>query len=364
MIISTEKITDLLSKLIRLPSPSGEEDKAVKILTSFFKSKKIKLKRIGNNLLVKNLHFNKSLPTLLLNSHIDTVKPSADWKNDPYDPVIKGGKLYGLGSNDAGGGLVGLIAAFLHFYDQEDLSYNIILAVTSEEEISGSGGIESILASLKNVNLAMVGEPTGMEMAIAEKGLMVLDCYTYGKSGHAARNDGENAISKALPDVEWFNNFEFPLQSPILGPVKMSVTVIEAGTQHNVVPDECHFIVDIRTTDAYKNEETLDIIRRYVKCEVKPRSTRLQPSGIEADHPIIGIAGSMGINTFGSPTLSDQALMPFPSVKIGPGDSTRSHTPDEFIMLEEIEEGIKIYISLIDGILKKAIDNTELITNH
>jgi acetylornithine deacetylase len=359
MDISIDKITDLLRRLIQIPSMSGEEDKAVKVLASFFKKKDIKFGRFGNNILVKNLYFNKSLPTLLLNSHIDTVKPSDDWKKDPYDPVVAGGKLYGLGSNDAGGALVALIAAFLHFYDQEDIPYNIILAITCEEEISGSNGIESILSKLKNIDLAIVGEPTGMEMAIAEKGLMVLDCYSYGKSGHAARNEGENAISKALPDIDWFNNFEFPSQSSVLGPVKMSVTMIEAGIKHNVVPDKCHFVVDIRTTDAYKNEETLDIIERYVKCEMKPRSTRLQPSGIEPDHPIIGIAGSMGINTFGSPTLSDQALMPFPSVKIGPGDSARSHAPDEYIELKEIENGIRVYIGLIDGIMKQIFDRME-----
>ena len=360
MKISNDKFVKLLQKLIKTPSISGEEEKAAMVLTSFFKTKNIKFRKIGNNLLVKNLHFHKSLPTILLNSHIDTVKQSAGWKKDPFDPVIKGGKLFGLGANDAGGPLVSLIAAFLHFYDQKDIPYNIIFAATCEEEISGSNGIESVLSKIGDINLAIVGEPTGMEMAIAEKGLMVLDCYTYGKSGHAARNEGENAISKALPDIEWFNNFEFPLQSSLLGPVKMSVTMIEAGTQHNVVPDECHFVVDIRTTDAYKNEETLDIIIRYVKCEVKPRSTRLQPSGIDPDHAVVRIAGSTGINTFGSPTLSDQALMPFPSVKIGPGDSSRSHTPDEFIELKEIEEGIKIYISLIDGLMNQTFENMKL----
>jgi acetylornithine deacetylase len=341
----------LLQQLIRIPSFSREESDVADLLVRFFAGKGISAERSGNNIIVRNAGFDASKPSILLNSHIDTVKPNKSWHRDPFDPKLEHGKLYGLGSNDAGGSLVSLVTAFLHYYDSRDLAYNIILAATAEEEISGSGGIESITDALGNIELAIVGEPTQLKLAVAEKGLMVLDCIVRGVSGHAARDEGENAIYRALKDIDWFRSFRFPMTSDLLGPVKMSVTIIHSGTQHNVVPDLCAFTVDIRSTDAYTNRELLSIIREHVHAEVTPRSTRLNPSGIPSDHRILGIAESMGITTFGSPTLSDQALMPFPSVKIGPGESARSHTSDEFIFVSEIEEGVSLYIDLLDRLL-------------
>lgn len=346
-----KKAIGLLKDLIETPSLSKEEDKTATLIFDFLKSNSASPKRNRNNIWAKNLHFDSTKPIILLNSHHDTVKPNAGYTKDPFQAITEDGKLFGLGSNDAGGCLVSLISTFLHFHDKPDLNYNLVLAATAEEEISGMGGIESLISGLLPIDFAIVGEPTQMNLAIAEKGLMVLDCKVEGQAGHAAREEGENAIYKALKDIEWFRNYAFNKVSGALGPVKMSVTVIEAGKQHNVVPDECRFVVDVRTTDAYSNEETLEIIRKHVNCQVTPRSTRLNPSGIEKNHPIVKAGLGLGRTSYGSPTLSDQALMPFSSVKIGPGDSARSHTADEFIYVEEIEEGISLYIKLLESII-------------
>lgn len=348
----SKKAISLLKQLIETPSLSREEDLTADLIDSFLKENGVQTQRLGNNIWAKNEHFDSQKPSILLNSHHDTVKPNSGYTKDPFKAIVEDGKLYGLGSNDAGGCLVSLIAIFLHYYEREDLAYNLVLAASAEEEISGKGGIEKLIPELPAIDFAIVGEPTQMHMAIAEKGLMVLDCVAQGKSGHAARDEGENALYKAIKDIEWFRTFEFEKGSEALGPVKMSVTVIDAGKQHNVVPDTCHFVVDVRTTDAYSNEETLAIIRQHVDCEVTPRSTRLNPSGISVEHPVVKSGLELGRVTYGSPTLSDQALMPFTSLKMGPGDSARSHTADEFIYLSEIEEGIEMYIELLEKTLK------------
>jgi len=343
---------DLLKQLISTQSISREEDKTADLIQRYFEEQEVPTERKGNNVWVKNQDFDDSKPTVLLNSHHDTVKPNAGYTKDPFYPSEEDGKLFGLGSNDAGGALVSLIMTFMYFYTQKDLKYNLILAATAEEEISGPGGIKSILRELGEISFGIVGEPTEMDMAIHEKGLMVLDCYARGVAGHAARDEGENAIYLAMKDIEWFRNYQFPKTSETLGPIKMSVTIISSGTQHNVVPDTCHFVVDVRTTDAYSNEETLELIRAQVNCEVQERSTRLQPSGITKDHEIVKAAEALDTKFFGSPTMSDQALMPFPTVKIGPGDSNRSHMPDEYIFVEEIKEGIMGYLMLLNKLFK------------
>ncbi|NBA86586.1 M20/M25/M40 family metallo-hydrolase [Emticicia sp. CRIBPO] len=348
--INTE-VVELLKKLIATPSFSREEDKTADILQLFLESKDISVNRLLNNIWAKNLHFDENLPTILLNSHHDTVKPNISWTYDPFLPVLEGDKLTGLGSNDAGGPLVSLLGVFLFFYDRSDLKYNLIFAASAEEEISGKNGIELLLSELPVIDFGIVGEPTQMNLAVAEKGLMVLDCVAEGKSGHAARNEGENAIYKALQDIEWFRTFEFPVVSESLGPVKMSVTQINAGTQHNVVPDECKFVVDIRATDAYSLEQTLEMISSHIRSKVTPRSVRLKPSGIPPDHPIVKAGVNLGRTTYGSPTLSDQALMDFPTLKIGPGDSARSHTANEFIYISEIEKGIEIYKRMLEQVI-------------
>lgn len=340
-----------LSKLIETPSLSKEEDKTLLLFEKFFKEKNIDFETNKNNIWVKNKHFDSSKPTILLNSHHDTVKPNASYTKDPFKAEVVDGKLFGLGSNDAGGPLVSLLATFLYFYEKAELPYNMIFAASAEEEISGKDGIELLIKSLPKIDLAIVGEPTLMDMAVAEKGLMVLDCKAKGVAGHAARNEGKNAIYEALEDINWFRNYEFEKVSESLGPIKMAVTVIIAGTQHNVVPDECSFVVDVRATDAYSLEETLEIIRQNVKSEVTPRSVRLNPSGISLDHPIVKKGIALGMKPYGSPTLSDQALMPFTSIKIGPGDSARSHTADEYIFVEEIYKGISGYVELLDGLV-------------
>ncbi|PTQ95103.1 acetylornithine deacetylase [Mucilaginibacter yixingensis] len=341
----------LLQQLIRIPSFSREEDKTGDVIEHFLDLQGIKTERKLNNIWARNKHFDPAKPTILLNSHHDTVKPNSGYTRDPFDAAIEDGILYGLGSNDAGGCLVSLIATFLHFYDRADLKYNFCLATTAEEEISGVNGLELIIPDLGDLAFGIVGEPTQMHLAIAEKGLMVLDCTAHGKAGHAAREEGENAIYKALTDIEWFRNFRFPKESEVFGPVKMSVTIINAGSQHNVVPASCVFTVDVRVTDAYRNEEVLDIIREHVTCEVKPRSIRLKPSSIDKQHPIVQAGIALGRNTYGSPTTSDQSLLDIPSLKIGPGDSARSHTADEFVFVDEIREGIEIYIKMLEAIV-------------
>jgi acetylornithine deacetylase len=338
----------LLKGLISLSSYSGEEDKTANLIEGFFKERSVSCERIANNLIVRNRHFDPGRPSVLLNSHHDTVRPNAGWARNPLALVEEDGRLYGLGSNDAGGALVCLIAAFLEYADRPDLPANLILVASAEEEISGPNGIELVLRHIDQPDFAIVGEPTQLRMAVAEKGLMVLDCEAEGRSGHAARSEGVNAIYAALPDIEWFRTYRFPEESATLGPVKMSVTQIQAGTQHNVVPDVCRFVVDVRTTDAYSNEEVLGIISQHVRCRVVARSTRLQPSGISPDHPLVLAARRLGIDSFGSPTCSDQALMPFPSVKIGPGDSARSHTADEYIGLDELQGGKRVYDALLN----------------
>ena len=347
----TEQAIELLKNLITTPSLSKQEDKTAELIQEFLAKHDIPYQRYLNNIWASNLHFDESKPTLLLNSHHDTVKPNSGYTNDPFEASVKDGKLYGLGSNDAGGCLVSLIATFIHFYHEEDLTYNLVLACSAEEEISGKNGIAALLPHLPTIEVAIVGEPTLMQMAIAEKGLMVLDCTAHGQSGHAARNEGENAIYKAMEDIQWFNTYQFEQASDFLGPVKMTTTVIQAGLQHNVVPNRCEFTVDVRTTDAYSNQETLAIIQQHVQSEVKARSTRLNPSSIPADHALVTAGKELGWSTYGSPTLSDQALLPCPSLKLGPGDSARSHTADEFIYVEEIREGIKGYASLLMKVL-------------
>lgn len=350
-----EKLYDvavaLLKQMIATPSLSREEDGTAQLISEFLTAMDIPHERHLNNIWAFNKHYDPSKRNILLNSHHDTVKPNPQYTRDPFSPDVEDGKLYGLGSNDAGGCLVSLIATFLHFYHRSDLSYNIILTATAEEEISGANGIESILPKLPAVEFAIVGEPTLTQLAIAEKGLMVLDCTCYGKAGHAAREEGENALYKALPDLNWFKDFRFPKVSETLGAVKMSVTVINTSNKaHNVVPADCTFVVDVRATDQYTLEELLEIIRANVSCEVKPRSMRMRPSFIPMDHPFVLAGVSVGKSCYGSPTTSDQALIPATSVKMGPGDSARSHTADEYIHLHEIKEGIQSYIQLLEMI--------------
>jgi acetylornithine deacetylase len=340
----------LLQRLIATPSFSREENITADIIQEFLHERRIPTGRKGNNVWACNQTFDAKKPTLLLNSHHDTVKPNQDWTRNPFAPDIEDGILYGLGSNDAGGALVSLIAAFVHFYER-DMPFNLILAPSAEEEIIGKNGVESILPDLGRIHAAIVGEPTNCELAIAEKGLLVLDCTAHGQSGHAARDNGINAISRAMKAVEWLHSYTFPKTSPLLGPIKMTVTLINAGTQHNVGPDRCTFVVDVRTTDAYSQEDTLSIIREHLQalhCTVEARSVRLRPSAIALHHPIVQAAEKLGLPTFASATLSDQSVMPFPSVKIGPGFSERSHTANEFLKLSELQQGINTYIQLIE----------------
>ncbi len=347
-----QKALELLKQLITISSFSREEDSTAQTLCDFFQNENIPFQRAGNNVWVQNKFFDPSKQTILLNSHHDTVRPNPAYTRDPFIPSIENGKLFGLGSNDAGGPLVSLIGTFLHFYERKDLNYNIVLAATAEEEISGPNGIESIYKSLPTIDFAIVGEPTRCQMAIAEKGLMVLDCVAKGMAGHAAREEGINAIYEALKDIEWFRTYKFPKTSEALGEMKMTVTMINAGKQHNVIPAECYFTVDIRVTDAYHLDEVMSIIKKNVLCEVTPRSLRLKPSSISTDHPLVKAANQLGIEIYGSPTTSDQALIPAPSVKMGPGDSARSHSADEFIFVDEIQQGIKTYIDLIETLDK------------
>lgn len=338
----------LLKQLIAIPSFSREEDKTAGIIGQFLSERNIIHERHLNNIYSVNRHFNPAQPTILLNSHHDTVKPNHQYTRDPFHALEEDGRLYGLGSNDAGGPLVSLIATYIYFYERTELKYNLALAASAEEEISGKNGIETIMPLLPKIDFAIVGEPTQMNLAIAEKGLLVLDCTTQGRSGHAARDEGDNAVYKALKDIEWFRNFIFPKVSKTLGPMKMSVTVINTENKaHNVVPAQCHFVVDVRVTDEYTHEEVLELITKYVSAEVKPRSMRMRSSKIDITHPIVQAGVKFGKKTYGSPTTSDQALIAAPSLKCGPGDSARSHTADEYIYLNEIEEGIEQYIKMI-----------------
>lgn len=345
----TNESIELLKQMISTPSVSRDESAVADIIQDWMLNRGLLVNRHGNNLYVMQENCSAEKPVILLNSHIDTVKPASGYTRDPFTPSVEDGVLFGLGSNDAGGPLVSLLAAFRYLIQTEQ-PYHLIFLASCEEEVSGKNGIESTLPLLGHVDLAIVGEPTKMQMAVAEKGLMVLDCTAHGKSGHAARNEGVNAIYEALADIQWFRSHVFERVSQFLGPVKMSVTQIEAGTQHNVVPDVCKFVVDVRVNEMYKNVELLNLIKENVNSDVKERSTRLNSSAIAMSHPIVQRGMQMGLTTFGSPTMSDQALMPFTSVKIGPGDSARSHTADEFIHLDEIYQGVETYINLLNGL--------------
>jgi acetylornithine deacetylase len=350
-ILQTEAI-GLLKQLIATPSFSKEEDNTADLIDEFLDKKGIKTRVHLNNIWARNKFYDESKPTILLNSHHDTVKPNKGYTLDPFIPVERDGKLFGLGSNDAGGALVSLIAVFLYYNDKPDLKYNLAIAATAEEEISGNNGIEALLPHLNNINCGIVGEPTEMQMAVAERGLMVLDCTAHGKAGHAARNEGENAVYKAVKDIEWLSSYQFPKVSPLLGPVKMSVTVIETENKaHNVVPPQCKYVVDTRVNELYTFEDVLETIRANVTSEIRPRSTRLRSSAIALEHPLVKAGLALGRNYYGSPTTSDIALMPFPTLKMGPGDSARSHMADEYIYVDEIKEGIELYIALLGKLL-------------
>lgn len=339
----------LLQSLIAIPSLSREETAAADHVQHYLELNGMTTGRKGNNVWSMSPNYTSEKPTILLNSHIDTVKPVSAWTKDPYTPQIIDGRLYGLGSNDAGASVVSLLHIFLELCRTEQ-AYNLIFLASCEEEVSGKEGVELALSALPDITFAIVGEPTEMQPAIAEKGLMVLDVTAYGKAGHAARNEGDNAIYKILKDIEWFRDFRFERVSPLLGPVKMTVTQVNAGTQHNVVPDRCTCVVDVRSNELYSNEELFALIKENVSSEVNARSFRLNSSRISEQHPIVRSAVKMGRIPFGSPTLSDQAMMRFPTLKMGPGHSSRSHTADEYIVLSEIEEAIGIYMKLLNGL--------------
>ena len=338
---------DLLKQLIQIPSYSRQENNATDLFEQCIRQHQLNYFRKENNLIIQPVHSNPSLANILLNSHIDTVRPVASWSRDPHKPAIEEGRLYGLGSNDAGASLVSLLYTFIALQHIEQ-PYNLYFAVSAEEEVSGKNGFESIREELPPISFAIVGEPTGMNAAIAEKGLMVIDGVVYGKSGHAARNEGINAIYEALPVMERIHQFEFPKVSELLGSTRVSLTQINAGTQHNVIPDRCEFVLDVRTNECYSNQEAFELLQQQLGCELKARSFRLNSSYIEPSHPFVRRVAMLEKKLFGSPTLSDQALMPFPSVKIGPGDSARSHTADEYIQLDEIREAIPLYIKLLN----------------
>ena len=338
----------LLKKLIATPSVSRNEKDAADIMEQTIRSYGFEPQREANNLWIIDPHYDESRPTLLLNAHIDTVKPVASWSRDPFSPDVEDGVLYGLGSNDCGGGLCSLLQIF-RMLTEKPQSYNLIYLASAEEEVSGKDGITRALPLLPHIDLAIVGEPTGMNPAVAEKGLMVLDVIAHGKSGHAARNEGVNAIYEALDDMCWIRDYKFEKVSEFLGPTKMTLTVVNAGTQHNVIPDKCTMLVDIRTNEFYDNEEVYEFIRQHLKSEVKAHSFRLKSSRIDPEHPLIRKCVAMGMKPFGSPTLSDQALMHFPSFKLGPGESSRSHSANEFIRISEICDAIAKYETLLDG---------------
>lgn len=339
---------DLLKNMIRIPSFSRDEGAVADFLERWMLTEGFAVRRLGNNLWMESGPAD-GRPTILLNAHIDTVKPASGYTRDPFTPEIEDGCLYGLGSNDDGGSLVALLVTYSRLIQKEQ-PYRLIFSATAEEEVSGKGGLDLILPELGRIDFGVMGEPTGMRMAVAERGLMVLDCTAYGKSGHAARNEGVNAIYKAIEDIQWFKSHSFDRVSDFLGAVKMSVTQINAGTQHNVVPDKCTFVVDVRPNGMYTNPELLEMIKSSVSCEVKERSTRIGSSHLPMDHPAVVRGLSLGLEPFGSPTTSNQALCHFPTLKIGPGDSARSHSADEYIRLDEIADGIETYVALLDGL--------------
>lgn len=344
----TAEAIALLDRLIATPSVSRDEAITADILEEFLHLHvKGKVERIYNNVYVRAPHWNDAHPTLLINSHHDTVKPSASYTRNPYEPVHKKGRIYGLGSNDAGASVVSLIAAYRNMEERE-LPYNILLAISAEEEVMGEHGMRALLPELGQIDMALVGEPTGMQAAVGERGLVVMDCTAHGVRGHAARNEGVNAIDIAIADIERIRNFHFERTSPLLGDIKMTVTQINAGTQHNVIPDECRFVIDIRTTDAYSNEETVKTVQQLLQSDAKERSTRVHASAIYASHPLVQAAIAIGRSTFVSPTTSDMALMHgIPSLKMGVGQSSRSHSADEYVLESEITEGIGLYIDFL-----------------
>lgn len=342
----TAEARRVLERLIAMPSVSRDEAKVADFIEEYLTKRGAQPRRHLNNIWCEQRVEKGDRPTLLLNAHIDTVKPAATWTRDPFAPTLEDGRLYGLGSNDCGGGLCTLMQVFLALIDTPT-PYHLVYLASAEEEVSGRNGIEAALPLLPPIDVAIVGEPTGMQPAIAEKGLMVLDCTAHGRSGHAARNEGVNALYEALPDIEWFRTFQFPKVSPLLGAVKTSVTMLSCGTQHNVVPDKCTFVVDVRSNECYTNPALVEEIRKHVRCDVVPRSTRLSSSRIEADHPLVQKVVALGGTPYGSPTLSDQALMPFPSFKMGPGESARSHTADEFVCLDELRGAVETYYRVV-----------------
>ena len=358
----TKEAVGLLKQLIATPSVSRDEQAAADVLCAAMDGYGMKWQREGNNVWTVSPDFSNERPTLLLNAHIDTVKPVSTWTRDPFTPVLEGDRLYGLGANDCGGGLVSLLQVFriltaspstLHLPPSTlhlpPSTFNLIYLASAEEEVSGKDGIERVLPLLPKIDVAIVGEPTGMQPATAEKGLMVIDGYSHGVSGHAARNEGVNAIYEALDDLLWLRDYHFERESPLLGPTKMQVTVVESGTQHNVVPDKLHFVIDVRTNELYRNEDVFEFLQQHVKSELKARSFRLHSSSISDDHWLVRRCRELGMQPFGSPTLSDQALMSFPSLKLGPGQSSRSHSADEFICLSEISQAIDTYVQLLEG---------------
>ena len=342
----------LLKQLIFTPSFSKEENDTAEIICAFFKKHNVPFARVGNNIYAKNKQYDVNKPSILLNSHHDTVLPNKGYTMDPFTPVEKEGKLFGLGSNDAGGCLVSLMATFLHFYNQAHTSHNVVFAASAEEEISGVNGIELVLPFLGNIDFGIVGEPTKLEMAVAERGLMVIDCLAIGRAGHAARNEGENALYKAVDDINWIRNYKFDKVSDLLGDSRLTVTVIDTDNkQHNVVPAQCKFVIDVRVNELYTFDEILDALKTNLKSQFKPRTTRMKSTAIALDHPLVLAGIQLGKGYYGSPTTSDKALMPFPTLKMGPGDSARSHTADEFIYLDEIKSGIETYIKMVQQIV-------------
>jgi acetylornithine deacetylase len=342
----------LLKELIATPSFSKEEEQTASILCRFLGEKNVIHARVGNNVFALNKHYNPAKPSVLLNSHHDTVKPNKGYTFDPFVPFEKDGKLFGLGSNDAGGCLVSLLSTFLYYYDFENTNYNVVFAASAEEEISGVNGIELVLPHLGKIDCGIVGEPTRLEMAVAERGLMVIDCIAEGRSGHAARNEGDNALYKALDDINWIRQYQFDKVSPLLGQSKLSVTIINAeNVQHNVVPAQCKYVIDVRVNELYTFDEILNALHQNLKSKFKPRTTRMKSTAIALNHPLVVAGIKLGKGYYGSPTTSDKALMPFPTLKMGPGDSARSHTADEYIFIDEIKEGIETYIKLINELL-------------
>lgn len=343
---------ELLKALIATPSFSKEENDTAELISEFFSRNAIPFARVGNNIYARNKYYDEAKQSILLNSHHDTVKPNKGYTIDPFTPLEKDGKIFGLGSNDAGGCLVSLMAVFLHYYSMENLNHNVVFAASAEEEISGVNGIELVLPYLGQIDFGIVGEPTKLEMAVAERGLMVIDCTANGRAGHAARNEGENALYKAVEDINWIRGYKFEKVSPLLGESRLTVTVIETeNKQHNVVPSQCRFVIDVRVNELYTFDEVLDALRNNLKSQFKPRTTRMKSTSIPLDHPLVKAGSSLGKGYYGSPTTSDKALMPFPTLKMGPGDSARSHTADEYIYISEIKDGIETYIKLLNMII-------------